>query len=58
MGQTCQQIADATAVNKSTVSRVVANATTETPATVKGKDGKPTKDDKFSANHWARKTLW
>ncbi len=40
MGRTCQQIADATGVNKSTVSRVVANATTETPSTVKGKDGK------------------
>jgi len=27
-------------------------------AGIKGKDGKPTKDDKFSANHWARKALW
>ena len=40
MGKTCQQIAAATGVNKSTVSRVVANATTESPATIKGKDGK------------------
>jgi len=27
-------------------------------AGIKGKDGKPTKDDVFSANHWARKVLW
>jgi hypothetical protein len=40
MGKTCQAIADAVGVNKATVSRVVANATTESPATVKGKDGK------------------
>jgi ParB-like chromosome segregation protein Spo0J len=45
MGKTCREIATATGVNKATVSRVVANATTESPATVKGKDGKeyPTK---------------
>jgi hypothetical protein len=45
MGKTCQQIATATGVDKATVSRVVANATTESPATVRGKDGKkyPTK---------------
>jgi hypothetical protein len=27
-------------------------------AGIKDKNGKPTKDDVFSANHWARKTLW
>jgi len=27
-------------------------------AGIRGKDGKPTKDDPFSANHWARKVLW
>ena len=27
-------------------------------AGIRGKDGKPTKDDVFSPNHWARKTLW
>lgn len=27
-------------------------------AGIKGKDGKPTKDDVFSPNHWARKDLW
>lgn len=40
MGQTCQQIADSVGVNKATVSRVVANATTDSPATITGKDGK------------------
>lgn len=25
---------------------------------IKGKDGKLTKNDPFSANHWARKVLW
>lgn len=40
MGRTCQQIADAVGVNKATVSRVVANATTESPGTITGKDGK------------------
>lgn len=27
-------------------------------AGIKDKNGKLTKDDVFSANHWARKTLW
>lgn len=27
-------------------------------AGIKDKSGKPTKDDPFSANHWARKVLW
>ena len=27
-------------------------------AGIKGKDGKPTKDDIFSPNYWARKDLW
>ena len=27
-------------------------------AGIKDKSGKPTKDDKFSANYWARKVLW
>lgn len=27
-------------------------------AGIKDKSGNPTKDDKFSANHWARKVLW
>lgn len=27
-------------------------------AGIKNKDGKLTKDDVFSANHWARKVLW
>ena len=27
-------------------------------AGIKDKNGNPTKDDVFSANHWARKTLW
>jgi Family of unknown function (DUF5754) len=27
-------------------------------AGIRGKDGKLTKDDVFSANHWARKDLW
>lgn len=27
-------------------------------AGIKDKSGKPTKDDVFSANHWARKDLW
>lgn len=27
-------------------------------AGIRGKDGKLTKDDPFSANHWARKVLW
>jgi hypothetical protein len=27
-------------------------------AGIKDKNGKPTKDDVFSANHWARKVLW
>ncbi|NQW93623.1 MAG: hypothetical protein HQ446_06255 [Polaromonas sp.] len=27
-------------------------------AGIKDKSGNPTKDDVFSANHWARKTLW
>jgi hypothetical protein len=27
-------------------------------AGIKDKDGKLTKDDKFSANYWARKILW
>lgn len=27
-------------------------------AGIKDKNGKPTKDDPFSPNHWARKDLW
>ena len=27
-------------------------------AGIKGKGGRSTKDDKFSANYWARKVLW
>lgn len=27
-------------------------------AGIRDKDGKLTKDDKFSANHWARRDLW
>jgi hypothetical protein len=27
-------------------------------AGIKNKSGQPTKDDVFSANHWARKVLW
>lgn len=27
-------------------------------AGIKNKNGQPTKDDVFSANHWARKVLW
>ena len=27
-------------------------------AGIKDKNGNPTKDDVFSANHWARKVLW
>ena len=27
-------------------------------AGIRNKDGELTKNDKFSANHWARKTLW
>jgi hypothetical protein len=27
-------------------------------AGIKDKSGNPTKDNKFSANHWARKDLW
>ena len=27
-------------------------------AGIKDKNGNPTKNDVFSANHWARKTLW
>lgn len=27
-------------------------------AGIKGKDGKPTKNDKFSANYWSRTYLW